>query len=215
MSTPARSFASRELGFTLVAVAVALIVGAGVWLATRKSAPPTVAPVAVVAPATRPVAVVVDAARQLKLVTYSFNTTVDADVLSDKWYGDAHASVRAPVRYQYGVDLDSLRADNVFYDSIGRRYVFVVAAPTRIATEVDVAEMQSAIDVSGMRWKSQNQDQIERARKLLADRAQAMTLAADDEQKLVDASREQVESLLRRVLSQQGEDATVAVRFAK
>lgn len=211
-----RSFAGREVGFTLVAIAVALVVGAGVWLMNRPAsvAAPAAKPPAA-APATRPVAVVVDAARQLKLVTYSFKTTVDAAVISDKWYGDASAHVRAPVKYQYGVDLDTLRADDVFYDAIGRRYVFVVAPPARIATEVDLAEMSAALDVSGMRWKSQNQDQLERARKLLAERAQTMTLAADDEAKLVDASRQQIEGLLRKVLGQHGEDVTVAVRFGK
>lgn len=214
-SAPRGSFAAREIGFTLIAAAVALMVGAGVWLATRPPSPVAPQPAAAAAPATCPVAVVVDAARQLKLVTYSFKTTVDAAVLSDKWYGDATAKVRAPVRYQYGIDLDSLRADNVFYDAIGKRYVFVVAPPTRIAAEVDLAEMQSAIDVSGMRWKSQNLDQLERARKLLADRAKTMTLSPDDERKLTDASREQIEALLRRILAQQGEDAAVVVRFGK
>lgn len=220
MPTPVRSFATREFGFTLIALALAMLVGAGVWLAARRAPAQAVAtPAAATAePATRPVAVVVDAARQLKLVTYSFKTNVDARVISDKWYGDASARVLAPVRYQYGVDLGSLRAEDVFYDAIGRRYVFVVAPPTRIAAEVDLAEMQTALSVSGMRWKSQNQDQLERARKLLADRAKTMTLTPDDERKMTEATREQVAGLLRKILMQQGseqQDVTVDVRFGK
>jgi len=62
------------------------------------------------------IAQVTDAVRSLRLITWSFDTTLDARSISDKWYGEAAATVRAPVRYQYGLDLDSLSGDDVVFD---------------------------------------------------------------------------------------------------
>jgi hypothetical protein len=190
-------------------VGVALLVGALEWNRRNPSAPPTPA----TAPAARPgVLQVTNAVRSLKLVTWQFETTINAESMSDKWYGNAVASVRAPVRYQYGVNLENMRREDIFVDTAG--YTFIVPAPERISVEVNLAELNQTLQVSGARWKGQNQDQIDQARRRLADLAQTTQLSPADVTRLRDVSRKQVEQMLRNVI---GADpsARVTVRFAE
>lgn len=168
--------------------------------------------------ATRPapqIAQITNAARSLKLITWSFDTTLDARVVSDRWYGEATAEVRAPVRYQYGVDLGTLEPKDAFFDSAGERFVFLVRPPQRLSCEIDVAQLEQTLTTSGLRWRSSNTAKIDEARKILATRAQDLLLSAADEGRLRDVSREQLEAHLRGVLSRvAGIDANVVVRFS-
>ena len=53
----------------------------------------------------RPLADIVETTRALKLVTVMVDSTVRTEVHDEGWRGKAAASVKAPVRYVYGVDL--------------------------------------------------------------------------------------------------------------
>jgi hypothetical protein len=164
-------------------------------------------------PAARPgVLQVTDAVRSLKLITWQFDTTISAESVSDKWYGNAIASVRAPVRYQYGVNLEHLRREDIFLDAGG--YTFIVPPPERVSVEVNLAALNQTLQVSGARWKSQNQDQIDEARKRLAQVAQETQLSPEDVTRLREVSRQQIERMLQNVT---GADASarVSVRFAE
>lgn len=190
-------------------LAIACCVGAALLIGTlelqRHQSSPPIAPAA-----TKPSALnVADAVRSLKLVTWEFETTISAEAVSDKWYGDAVASVRAPVRYQYGVDLARLRREDVLFGTDG--YVFIVPPPERIAVEVDVAKLEQSLKVSGARWRSQNQSQLDAARTKLASVARQTELSPDDAKRLRDVSREQLEKHLANVL---GGENRVSVRFA-
>ena len=193
-------------------------VGVGTYL-LQPHAPAASAsgPVAQAGDATQPLlARVTNAARALKLITWAFETTLDARVVSDKWYGDVTAQVHAPVRYQYGVDLDSLRAEDAFYDSANERYVFLVEPPQRLSCEIDVEQLEQRLTATGMRWKSQNAAQADAARRILAQRAQRLILSEDDERRLRDVSREQLEGHLRQVLARfAGAETNVVVRFSE
>ena len=206
MSAPAHRSAILAVAATL---GVVLLVGALEWNRRHPSALPTPATLPVVRPG---VLQVTDAVRSLKLVTWQFETTISAETMSDKWYGNAVASVRAPVRYQYGVNLENVRREDIFLDTAG--YTFIVPAPERISVEVNLAELNQTLQVSGARWKGQNQGQIDEARKRLAEIAQASQLSPEDATRLRDVSREQVEAMLRNVIGADV-DQRVTVRFAE
>lgn len=212
-----RSPATRILGPTLTALLL-IAVGVGTYyLQPREPSANAAAPAPTTGPArvAPPIAQVTNAVRSLKLITWAFDTTLDARVVSDRWYGDATAEVRAPVRYQYGVDLGSLRVEDSFYDAASERYVFLVRPPQRLSCEIDLAQLEQTLTTSGLRWKSQNADQIDAARRTLAARAQALVLSDDDQKRLRDVSREQVENHLRGVISRvTGTDTNVSVRFS-
>ena len=205
---------SRSARSSLV---VLLLVGVGVGTyLIQPRAGSTAAPAATPPPARAdpPIAQITNAARDLKLITWSFDTTLDAQVVSDKWYGDATAQVRAPVRYQYGVDLSTLMPGDTIFDPAGNRFVFLVAPPRRLSVEVDIRKLEENLSVSGLRWKSRNADALDEARKTLSDRAKALVLADADEKRLRAISREQLEQHLSDVMHRAVPDATVAVRFA-
>lgn len=190
-------------------VGVTLLVGTLEWSRRHPNLPPVPATL----PAPRPgVLQVTDAVRSLKLITWQFDTTISAETVSDKWYGNAIASVRAPVRYQYGVNLENVRRADIFVDSDG--YTFIVPPPERVSVEVNLAELNQTLQVSGARWKGQNQDQIDQARKALADLAQQTQLSPDDVARLREVSRQQIETMLRNVTGA-GSSARISVRFAE
>ena len=200
------------LAIVLCAAAALLVVGLEMQRRTRSAAPAATVPAAAIE-STQTIANVADAVRTLKLVTWQFETTISAQSVSDKWYGDAVARVRAPVRYQYGVDLERLRHEDVLLGSDGASYVFLVPPPERIAVEVDVAKLEQELRVSGARWRSQNGDRVDSARTKLAAVAEKVELSPGDEKRLREVSREQLERHLSNVVKPGGE-ARVIVRFA-
>jgi Protein of unknown function (DUF4230) len=208
---------SRLHIWAAIVCTMAVVVSIAVIETSRRRSPamPPVDPVPTTTFAVPPVARVVDAARALKLVTWTFDTQVDAQSISDRWYGDAVAVVRAPVKYQYGVDLEGLKREDLVVDEPGRRFVFIVPAPRRISAEVGVEQLEQSLKTSGLRWRSANQRHLEEARLLLARRAQEMVLSEEDDRRLRDASRSQLQTLLATVLGPElGRDRTIEIRFA-
>ena len=78
----------------------------------------------------------------------------------------------------------------------------------------DLARLEESLHVSGLRWRSNNKDQLEATRKQLAVRAQTLVLNDADEKRLRDASREQLETHLNKVLAAAGVGGKAVVRFA-
>lgn len=216
MSGRALSF-SRPLLWSVAAVGVAAAVG----LVTYWRQPPapvvttTSAPATAPAPAPPTLATIVSEARELKLITWSFETEVDAQSVSDRWYGDSIASVRAPVKYQYGVDLASLGEDAVFRDPATGELTFIVATPRRLSVEIDLERLEQSLKTSGLRWKARNQGQLDETRAQLGTVAKHLELSPRDDQRMREASREQIERHLRQVLGRIEPGVVVGVRFGK
>lgn len=204
----------------LFAVA-SLVIAAGAGLATywmQPGAPVSMIPaVASTAPSTRPatIALIASEARQLKLITWTFETTLDAQSISDKWYGDSIAQVRAPVRCQYGVDLQTLEDGSIYRDSASGAVTFVVKPPQRLSAEIDVEQLQQSLKTTGLRSRSGNQTQLDATLKELGAVAKHLTLSPRDEQRMREVSRNQIEQHLQRVLARLDPLIVVNVKFAE
>lgn len=194
-----------------------LAIGAGLGVYFLQPAPssPQASP-ATTSPMSSPstIAVITQEARDLKLITWSFETSVDAQSVSDKWYGDSIASVRAPVRYQYGVDLTTLEEGSIFRDANTGQVLFIVHPPSRLSVEIDLERLEESLRTSGMRWKSRNQDQLDDTRRQLGEVAKNLELSKRDEQRMREVSRLQIEAHLQRVLSRIEPGVMVDVKFA-
>lgn len=201
----------------VAAIALATAAGVGTyWMQPAAPVAATTAP-ALAPPSTRPVSVAVIAreARDLKLITWAFETTVDAQSVSDKWYGDSIATVRAPVRYQYGIDLGTLKEDSIFRDANTGQLMFIVKPPQRLSAEVDLERLEQSLKTSGLRWRSRNQSQLKATLRELGAIANGLTLSPGDEQRMREVSRQQVERHLQRVLARIEPGLIVTVKFAE
>ena len=160
----------------------------------------------------RPVAQVLQLVRELKLITASAKATVEATVTDARWRGTASATVEAPVKYSYGVDLSALPDESVKFNPISRTYSVAVPPPQRIAVEVDTGHpVQEVIRVSGTRFKKlAGRDQLVLALKALTEEAQRQSLPADQVAQIRETTRGQIASLVLKIL---GNEHPIRVRF--
>lgn len=204
--------------FALLALVVAACAGFAVYLLQSRGADDSQS-VATSVPTTAPsrapaIALIASEARELKLITWGFETTIDAQSVSDKWYGDSVAEARAPVRCQYGVDLQTLEEGSIFRDSATGSLTFIVKPPKRLSVEVDVERLEQSLETSGLRWRSRNQSQLDATLKELGAQANSLTLSPKDEQRMREASRHQIETHLQRVLARIEPGIVINVKFA-
>jgi hypothetical protein len=160
----------------------------------------------------RPVAQVLQLVRELKLITASARSSVETTVTDARWRGTASATVEAPVKYSYGVDLSPLPDESVKFNPISRTYSVTVPPPQRIAVEVDTSHpVQEVIRVSGTRFKTlAGRDQLVLALKALTDEANRQSLPADQIAQIRETTRGQIASLVLKIL---GNEHPIRVRF--
>ncbi|MBS0265494.1 MAG: DUF4230 domain-containing protein [Planctomycetes bacterium] len=160
----------------------------------------------------RPVAQVLETTRALKLVTVTVESVVTAKVRDERWRGTATASVQAPVKYVYGVDLSGLDHDSIRRGSILGIYEISIPHPTRIATEVDGSRpVEELVEVSGSRMRSvAGEFYLGLARKAVYEQARKSSLPQEDLERVERITREQVEDLVRRFV---GPEAQVSVKY--
>src|SRR5213079_3233940 len=84
-----------------------------------------------------PTAVVLSATRELKLLTFAIDSTVTTTKTDESWRGTASATVKAPVRYHFGVDLSHTDDHSLFYNPLTRIQMLTIPPPTLLAIEVD------------------------------------------------------------------------------
>ena len=211
---PARSRRGVHL---LVYCALALLVAGPVaWIVHRQRA--QVAPISAIDAELdrngriRPVAHVLQLVRELKLITASAESTVETTVTDSRWRGTASATVEAPVKYSYGVDLSALPEESVKFNPISRSYSVVVPPPQRIAVEVDTGRpVQEVIRVSGTRFKKlAGRDQLVLALKALTDEANRQSLPAAQVAQIRETTRGQIVNLVLKIL---GDKHPIRVRF--
>jgi hypothetical protein len=161
----------------------------------------------------RPLADVIETTRALKLVTVMIDSTVRTEVHDEGWRGKAAASVKAPVRYVYGVDLSGLDPDAIRMGHILGIYEITIPRPTRIAVEVDGSHpIEETVDVTGMRFRKVAGEYYQGlARKEIYEKARQSSLPDETLEKIDTQTREQVESLVRRFV---GPSAEVRVKYA-
>jgi hypothetical protein len=160
----------------------------------------------------RPVAQVLQLVRELKLITASAESTVETTVTDSRWRGTASATVEAPVKYSYGIDLSSLPNESVKFNPISRSYSVVVPSPQRMAVEVDTGRpVQEVIRVSGTRFKKlAGRDQLVLALKALTEEANRQSLPADQIAQIRETTRGQIVNLVLKII---GDKYPIRVRF--
>src|SRR5947199_8410034 len=83
-----------------------------------------------------PTAQVLRATRELKLLTIAIESTVTTTKTDDSWRGTASATVAAPVKYHFGVDLSKMDDHNLFYNPLTQIQTLTIPPPTLLAIEV-------------------------------------------------------------------------------
>ena len=162
-------------------------------------------------PANRSIAEVAEAVRTLKLVTVEIRTAVSTQVRDESWRGDSVATVTAPARLLYGVNLEGLDASRVSLAPLGKLCTIRVPKPERIATEVYAEDESIDVQVGWLRFRTRSGEYVlGLARRDLAERARSMVLSPDDAEKVAAATRAQVAKVVRTLL---GEDVAVNVEF--
>src|SRR5688500_4011809 len=187
----------RWIDWTMAGLLVAAVVAipASVVMVGREQAVQRHPPVAESHP---PVAEVARLAREMKLVTVTVDSTVKATRRDERWRGTASATVEAPVRHSYGVDLSGLTDGAFEYDYVRRGYVVTLPAPKRIASEVDGAHpKREEIAVTGTRFKKlSGMEQLHAAHKAIYDEAVRQQLPKDRGEEVRRVTREQVAAAL-------------------
>lgn len=157
------------------------------------------------------VAQVVRHLRTSELVTGRIETIVRAQNTDDNWFGTVIATVEAPARLSYGVDMSKLESSRVVFSPIGGVYSLRVPAPKRIATEVFTGQEKSGVELAGLRFRSlAGAAQLGLARTRLHEQALRMRVTGPELVQIRENAREEIEALVRRVV---GGTASVRVVF--
>lgn len=161
--------------------------------------------------ALRPAAEVASAIRAMRLVTVEIETTATSRREHESWRGDVSASVRAPVRLHFGTDLSRMRVDAVSLSPITGTYVVRVPPPERIAAEVDAGAEAADVRVGWGRLRTRAGEYwLGQARRGLSAEARRLSLAPADAARVRDMTRQQVASLVGRIV---GPRSSVTVVF--
>ncbi len=200
--------------FGAMAVLLSVGVGAAVMLQMRSSE----SNVALIGPATvparepaRPIPELARVLRALKVVTVEIDTGVTSTSRDDSWRGDVRATVIAPVRFYYGVDLAGLTNADVWKNPLTGAWTLRVPHPERIAVEVGGGEEKTSVRVAGTRLRDvAGEYHLGLARAGLFEQARRMTLTPDDRVHLSGITRDQLTRMVRAIL---GDEADVHIEF--
>lgn len=149
--------------------------------------------------------------KAMKLITTEVRTRITSVSEDSSVLGAVKATVTAPVRLLYGVDLESLDTGAVVFSPLHRVYLVKAPPPTRLAAEV-LSQFEDATVTTG--WmrdrKSAGEYHLGLARRDLTLRAQQAGLNAEQRLSIREQARERIVEMVRKVV---GEGAAVQVRF--
>lgn len=152
--------------------------------------------------------------RTCDLVTSRIETTVRAQNNNDNWFGSVVATVEAPARLSYGVDLSKLESSRVVFSPIGAVggvYSLKVPPPKRIATEVFTGQEKTDVALAGLRFRSlAGEEQLGIARARLHEQALRMRITGAESDRIRESARAEIAGLVKRIV---GEGASVRVWF--
>jgi hypothetical protein len=195
------------LTLLIIAIAVAMPL-----LVFRLAQPTSSAAPALKQPPSPPTAQVLRATRELKLLTVSIESTVTTTKTDESWRGNASATIKAPVKYHFGVDLSQITDHDLSYNPLTQTQTLTIPPPSLLAIEVDGSHpITERIDVSGLRFKKLSGiEQLNRAEKSLYDAARKQVLPQKDLDQIRLATRTQIESSLARIA---GASSRIRVKF--
>lgn len=154
--------------------------------------------------------------RTLKLVAVEIGTVVEATSTDESWRGDVAATISAPARLCFGVDLaderTSLRINPLMplTSPAARAYILTTPEPRLIAAEV-LGPSTSGVAVGWARLRDRaGEFHLGLARERLHEAARAAALRPDDRARVLQATREQLVALVRLFA---GESASIEIEF--
>jgi len=206
----------KSLGFPLMLAALAFGVFGSLWvymgtLERRALNSPAIRDQLLADGHIRPLAEVARTVAKMELVTAEVQTTVSTHIAHENWRGIATASVEAPARLLYGVDLSTVNVQDVGFSPATSAYIMRIPPPRRIATEVCGGDETFNVQVGWARLRSiAGEYYLGLARKSLYDRAREMMLSPEDARIVRETTMKQVEAAVRRLV---GGSAPVTVLF--
>jgi len=149
----------------------------------------------------RPVVEVIQQVRALKLVTVEVDSRVAMTASDLSWRGDVAARVEAPVKLLYGVDLTNLAVERLAVSPVSGGIVVRIPPPQRIATEVFGEDEKSDLALGWLRFRATSGEfYLGQARQGLHRRARELALPPEQAARVVETTREQVGTLLKKIL---------------
>jgi len=136
----------------------------------------------------------------MKLVTVEIETSVTARSGHESWRGGVEASVTAPVRLLYGVDLAGMEVSRVAISPLTGAIAVSVPAPERIATEVRTENEAAVVSLGWLRLRSRaGEYYLGAARKALHEEAERLQLTPEDAAYVRSGTRQRVAELVRKI----------------
>jgi hypothetical protein len=195
--TPAR--------FWTLAILLSVSTSALVVIAVRALRPRAPGPSLVTVSDVPPPVDVVAVLRAMQLVTVQIDAGVRSSSASESWRGDVLATVIAPARYFYAIDLSGLTGESLRRDPMTGVMSVSVPEPRRLAVEVYPDQRQDRVEVSGTRLRDvAGEYHLGLARMGLYAQARSAELLEGDRARLHAMSIEQVESLVRTLSGHRG-----------
>lgn len=210
------TFDLKHLRMPIVTALLAAGVFAGLWfymrsLERRALSSPMIRDQVLASGRVRPLADVARVISRLQLVTAEVQTTVKTETSDDSWRGLASATVEAPARILYGVDVSDLDVRSVGYSPAESLYLVRIPAPRRMATEVCGDDETIKVHVGWARLRSRaGEYYLGLARKALYTQAREMTLSPETAAKVRQATLTQVEEAVRKLV---GNEAFIHIVF--
>lgn len=141
-----------------------------------------------------------DCVRRLNLQTAEIVGHAAATASDESWRGVASATVSAPVRYLYGVNLEALDSASVSYNEASETWVLTLPAPERMAAEVDWSVARESLDIRGLRLRSRAGEAVlRRAREAAQVEAHSAPLTESMQRQVYDQTRLQVAEAVSRL----------------
>jgi hypothetical protein len=150
--------------------------------------------------------------QQLKLLTVQVEAAVRTTAVDERWRGTATATIEAPARFHYGIDLAKLDRDAVEYDYLTQTYTLTIPEPQLIAVEVGLDRpLHEEIQTTGLRMDAMSgQKQMIRAQRSLHEHAQSFELPPNQRERMRQTTLEQTRQALSTFA---GPTARVVVRY--
>lgn len=206
----------KTLAFPFILAVLAIGVFGALWVSMREAERraldnPAIRDQILADGRVRPLADVARTVARLQLVTSEVQTTVKTQMSNDSWRGLATATVEAPARILYGVDLTGVESRNIGFSPATTSYLVRIPPPRRISTEVCGDDETIKVQVGWARLRSRaGEYYLGLARKALYTKAREMTLSPEDVQKVRETTLTQVEKAVRQLV---GKGAEVQVVF--
>ncbi len=206
----------KNLAFPALLALLAAAVFASLWaymqsLERRALSSPMIRDQILASGRVRPLADVAKVIARMQLVTAEVQTTVQTQMSDENWRGLASATVEAPARILYGVDVSDINVRSVSYSPAESTYLIRIPPPRRMATEVCGDDEKIKVQVGWARLRSiAGEYYLGLARKALYTKARELTLKPDDAARIRETTLTQVKETVQHLV---GPDAVVHVIF--